>query len=784
MSSPETGVGLRSRALALFSAGRDWEALSVFERAMRGGVRDAEMLRKYGWTCFALGGAPAAEACMREALAAGPEEWESYYALGVTLRGRDDIAAQAALSAAVERSGRNVECLIALSSGALALDDPTQAEQYAREAIGADPCRRLAWMALGAALLAADRLQDAHDAWLHAENLRTNEAPDEQPILDRGLALRLLGRTLDAIGYYEARLPVIPDAIAHGQYALTLLTAGILTPGWEQYEFRWFDPWLASQRAAYDRPAWRGQDLRGATILLRCEQGVGDVLQFIRFAPLVKARGAAVLLELRPGLGALAAAFPAIDAVYEHGKVGYEFDYWCDLMSLPLACGGAAATIPTEVPYLRLDEARRAHWKGRLAGIPQPQIGIVWAGDPRHQRDRQRSIRLDTLRPLFDVPGLSWLSLQKGAASTALRAERLDHLVVDLDPELHDYSDTAAAIDALDLVVTVDTSVAHLAGALGKPVWVLLPKIADWRWLENRNDSPWYPTMRLLRQQNAGDWQGVVARVVDDLAAWRGSGSRTLANSSTLHSPPISDAETSRGSFRDVRADGRSPQLARACYTRAGWMQYQPAAGASARSLEHYGEYLQGETELLTRLVPKDSVIVEARAGLGYHAVTLGRIAGEAGHVLAIEPSEVLRTILRQNIASTGGRGVSVMPGAETRKSIDVLDFERLDVLKIGGSDDARALIEGASATLWRLRPLVFAAQPSREVLDALSARMVDLGFRCWSVATAFFNPTNFNRRTDDIFDGADALALLAIPEERDFDLPPDLSSRMAVVSG
>jgi tetratricopeptide (TPR) repeat protein len=755
-----------SRALALFAAGRDWEARKAFERARAIGALNPECSRKLGWVRFALSDATGAEAAMREALAGAPDEWASHYALGAVLRGRDDRTAMIALTAALDRAPGNVECFLALSSCARSLGDAGVAERYARNALAVAPGCRDAWLSLGVALLAQERPQEAHDARERAEKL-SDDAPGDRPDnLDRGLALRLLGRTWDAIDYYESKLPEAPEASAQGQYALALLTAGDFHRGWQQYEFRWFDPALAAQRAHYGRPQWRGEDLHGKTILLRCEQGVGDVLQFIRYAPLVKARGATILLELRPGLGALPDSFWGIDAAFPHGQVTRDFDYWCDLLSVPLALNTTFDTIPADIPYLRVDAERRARWRERIARAPAPRVGIVWAGDPRHPRDRQRSIPLDVLESLLGVVRVSWFSLQKGSAAAALTTKRVGCQLTDLASEFDDFADTAAVIDVLDLIVTVDTSVAHLAGALGKPVWMLTSTPADWRWLEDRDDSPWYPTMRLFRQKTAGNWGDVVARVVTALEALRDGIHNNLPTSAPRAVLPVAR----------IRGSRTPKRVTRTCHTRVGRMQYLPESGTVATSLEHYGEHLQAEVDLLSRLVRPDRVIVEHGAGFGYHAIALAPLAGTEGQILAIEPSRTWRMMLRQNITASDAKRVSVMPLGAAGMTLDALDFERLDLVKINDPVFGETLAESAAATLWKLRPTLFVKQASWKSLDALAVRMVDFGYRCWGVETPMFNPSNFNRNENNVFADVRVLALLALPEECEFILPSDMA--------
>jgi hypothetical protein len=241
-------------------------------------------------------------------------------------------------------------------------------------------------------------------------------------------------------------------------------------------------------------------------------------VQFMRYVPLVAARGAGVVLQVqRPLLRLAAATFAGIAQVIQDGDVPSPFDLHCPLLSLPLAFGTTIETVPAAVPYLALDPDAVARWRGRLAGAAGTKVGLVWAGSAQHTNDRNRSVAFDRLAPLLAVPGLHWFSLQVGERRADL-AQAASSGIVDLADGLTDFAETAAAIAELDLVISVDSAVAHLAGALAKPVWVMLPHVPDWRWLVGRGDSPWYPTVRLFRQPGRGDWEAVVARLAEALA--------------------------------------------------------------------------------------------------------------------------------------------------------------------------------------------------------------------------------------------------------------------------
>jgi hypothetical protein len=294
--------------------------------------------------------------------------------------------------------------------------------------------------------------------------------------------------------------------------------AGDLATGFALYEARFEDPRLGTPARSLPWPRWSGvEPLAGQRILLHAEQGLGDTLQFARYAPLVAARGARVVLEVPAPLAGLLRPLDGVSAVIARGNPLPVVDCHCPLGSLPLALGTTLATIPASIPYLHADAVDVAAWQAQ-PGDRRPRVGLVWAGNRRHRNDRRRSLPLAALAPLARGP---WqlVSLQKDL--TLDDAQRLaGWQAIDAGPRLGDFAATAAALTALDLVVTVDTAVAHLAGALGRPAWVLLPHAPDWRWLLGRADSPWYPTLRLFRQPRPGDWARVVRQVADALVAF------------------------------------------------------------------------------------------------------------------------------------------------------------------------------------------------------------------------------------------------------------------------
>ena len=338
--------------------------------------------------------------------------------------------------------------------------------------------------------------------------------------VNRGAALRALQRDAEALASFAMAAALKPDfAEAHWNASLIRLRHGDFSNGWKEYEWRWRKADWARRRRIFPAPLWLGDaPLAGATILLHAEQGFGDTIQFIRYAPLLARSGARVVLECPVELTELLRDSEGVAEIVAHGDRLPAFDFHCPLLSLPLAFGTRLNTIPNAVAYVKAPERRLRQWAVQLAGLPKPRVGLVWAGNSAHHSDRHRSIALPALQPLLALAGLHFVNLQKHAAAADMALLARFANVVDVARELRDFADTAAVIAQLDLVVAVDTAVAHLAGAMGKAVALLLPYSPDFRWMLDRSDSPWYPTMRLFRQTALGDWDGVIERLRVELA--------------------------------------------------------------------------------------------------------------------------------------------------------------------------------------------------------------------------------------------------------------------------
>lgn len=318
---------------------------------------------------------------------------------------------------------------------------------------------------------------------------------------------------------FDRALEIEPDNHAvRWNRALLLLLIGEFRQGWQDYESRFKTVETIRQfgRRHSDKPRWAGEEIKDKTLLVYAEQGLGDSLQFCRYLPLIRARVGRLVFECQPPLLGLMGGLEGVDQLIKPGDE-VEYDAQIPLLSLPGLLETDFENMPAEVPYLQADAEHLSKWRGIINGSGL-NVGLVWAGNPKGLNDKRRSFDLQTLAPLAGLENVSFYSLQKGATAEQLRNPPAGLEIIDLGPQLEDFSDTAAAICQLDLVISVCTAVAHLTGALGRPAWTLLSYPADWRWFRDREDSPWYPTMRLFRQSEVGVWTPVLERVASELS--------------------------------------------------------------------------------------------------------------------------------------------------------------------------------------------------------------------------------------------------------------------------
>ena len=796
--SPDEVELLSLRASILYHWGRFKEALDGFLRVASYAREHFHLSLQLGWLHSRFGMLAEAEGWMRLAGATAGASSETQYGLALVLMQQKRLdEAVAACEAAIKQRPEDIQCLFCLGQCKLRQDDPIGAEAAFRHALAIETKHPFVWACLGVSLRLQNRHRDALLAFERAEQLTLQAGEEADSFVDIATEYPFVGRSKEALDLLRKNLGRRPAVEGYRGYGELLLAQGQLKEGWHHYESRWLLAPLVSARFHSLRPVWNGQDLRGRTILLRFEQGVGDVVQFLRYAPYVKALGATVLVGK---FDELAHGFEGIDRVIGDDTPAAAYDYYIHLLSLPRIFGTEVDTIPAAVPYLHAEPGRVARWGERLAGAGLRQVGLVWAGNPAHARDRYRSLTLDALTPLWDVPGVRFVLLQKGVAAEQAQRLPVGVEVVNLGPELEDFSDTAAVISQLDLVICVDTAVAHLAGALGKPVWVLLPQPADWRWMEEREDSPWYPTMRLFRQRQRGEWDEVIARVKGALQE------RVQERATGVWGGDEFPPKVPSGPLLPVvtlprQAAGHRPGFSAVAECRHGILQYLPDEALVGDSIGWYGEYLQVQMDLLARLIRSGVTVLEVEAGVGAHSLALAAMLGPQGHLFLYESRAVVRRILQQNLAANRITNVTLMRRAlggtaeavadagspadgnasmTVTETVDELQLERLDWFKINDGSSALDLLAGAVQTLWRLRPLLFIAVADAAMLAALATRAKEFGYRCWRMETAYFNPQNFNRRDSDIFSGRMALALLAIPEEIEANITLDQCSEIA----
>ena len=539
-------------ALALL--GRNQEALARYEAALALRPRLPEGEFAAGFALARLGRAKEAETRYRRAIAARPDFAAAWINLGSLLREQgQDIYAEAALRRAVELRPELISGWVNLAVLERERSRPEAAEAYLRKAFALNPAQvetLVAWCQLRVAerdLAGAwgwlrwalarnpdfDEAVNLHGILLHLEGRfadavntfeRAEALGNRAAASNRGNSLLDLGRMEEALKAHETA--VARDPLSAGvQYnlALTQLRLGHWERGWAGYEARWHFREVHRRPRDFRQPRWRGEQLHGERVLLHAEQGLGDTIQFCRYAALVAARGGVPILQVQPAAERLLRSLAVVRAgLAETATLGADpqFDLECPLLSLPAVFRTSIDTVPWASAYLGADAELAAKKCVRFPSHGETlRVGLAWAGNPRYKADHVRSMRLSVLLPLLRTVKATWISLQKGEAAEQLASLPEDVFVWDGSSRDEDLAETAALVAGLDLVITTDTCIAHLAGAMDKPVWILLPYLSDWRWMQETETTPWYPSARFFRQRAPGDWPGVLERVSTALRA-------------------------------------------------------------------------------------------------------------------------------------------------------------------------------------------------------------------------------------------------------------------------
>jgi Tfp pilus assembly protein PilF len=462
---------------------RDSDALASFEKALSLSPNEVEALGNRGDTLLTLGRPAEALECFEKILSIAPDRGQALALRGVALA--------------------------ALRRFEAALDDLDVA-------LAAAPNDPMVLYNRAGALFALGRLDEALASYDHVVAIAPQHAAAWN---NRGNVLVALRRHDQALESFAKALAAKPDyADAHFNRALAWLATGDLARGFQDYEWRWKRTGMERARRNYGRPLWLGEyPLANRTILVHAEQGLGDTIQFVRYIPLLARAGAKIVLEAPPELAALLAPIEGLAGVVTRGEPLPPFDVHCPLGSLPLAFKTDPTNIPAPIPYLFAGQDRTAKWRTRIEALEPPRIALAWSGNPAHVNDRNRSIPLAQLSPLWTTVGSRFVSIQREVRREDADVLRATPAIVHLGDELLDLADTAAVIELCDLVVSVDTAVAHLAAAMGRPVCIMLPFASDWRWTISGARSPWYPDARLFRQPRPGDWASVIDEVAREL---------------------------------------------------------------------------------------------------------------------------------------------------------------------------------------------------------------------------------------------------------------------------
>ncbi len=515
---PDYPDALNNRGVALQALKRHDDALASHERALVMRPDHAEALYSCGLTLQMLGRFDEAIARYDRAIALRPNYIDALGKRGDTLKELQRF----------DEALASYDCVLALrpddaethNNRGIVLfelrrhDDALAAHD---RALALRPDYAEAHNNRGNALKALKRFEDALASYNCALALRPLYAV---ALNNRGIIFIEMRRFDEALSDYRRALAVRPDfSDAHFNAAMCWLLTGDFERGWDEYEWRWKSTESIGVDRGFAQPVWRGEDIAGKTILLHPEQGLGDTIQFCRYAPLAAARGARVILEVQGPLRAIAETLAGPAQIVVSGEPLPDFDLHCPLLSLPPAFGTRLETVPAAVPYPHPSPDAVAAWHAKLGPRRRPRIGLAWSGRAAHKNDHMRSTSLATLAPLFDLEA-TFVCVQKDIRPDDALLMKARGDILDFGAELADFTDTAALMANLDLVIAVDTSVAHLAGALGRPLWVLLPFTPDWRWLIDRDDNPWYPTARLFRQDAGREWDPVIARVHEALAGF------------------------------------------------------------------------------------------------------------------------------------------------------------------------------------------------------------------------------------------------------------------------
>ena len=792
--NPDFAEQYELRGEILQSAKRHAEAVLAFSKGIERGLQGAEILVNLGTALSDAGSKDEAFALLAKSGELDSEDAAVNFYLGNLFReqGALDDAAKY-FRKAVDLFPEFAEAHNNLGLVLQAQGDDAGAEAAFAQALSAAPGLGAVHNNMGNARLKQGQMELALACFKKAVELSPASAEAWNNL---GETYFRLQRLIEAEGAYRQALALKPDsAEAELNLGILLLLRGDFSQGWKGYEKRWEMPLIRDKRPRFARPEWAGEPLDGKVLLIYVEQGMGDNLQFVRYLRVLRDRYPAARIYywgLRPLARLLAdyAASCSVELLPETIPGGVPpIDYHIALLSIPRLLGTTLETIPAEVPYLKPHADLVEKWGLRLAGLKGKKVGLVWASGETYLFHMFRTMQLRQLKPLLDVEGVTWISLQKGSAAGQIAEEGLSDKIFNLMDDVEDFADTAAVIANLDLVISVDTSVPHLAGAMGVPVWLLDRFDTDWRWLLNRTDSPWYPTMRIFRQSLFGDWTSVAADVTNALQELASSSPSQIARMPN----EMNDFGNDRLRYRLVRA-------------RHGWMLANPSDFYIGQALIEYGEYNELEAEFLLQCFVKPGRIIEVGANVGSHSVGLAKAAAARGERMEVfEPQPVIFQNLCANLALNGLVNVRAWPfacadeagtvsfdepdygcagnfgGVSMQREVsasgrritvpcvrldDVLGDDPVSLVKIDVEGFELSVLQGAAASLVRWQPILYVENDRVEASRTLIEWLWEKGYRLFWHVPPLFNSQNFCAKTANRFGNVASFNMLCMPVE------------------
>jgi FkbM family methyltransferase len=771
-------------------AGRASDAISAWERALQLDAESVLVLNNMGVTCSNLGRAHDAAGYFRRAASIEPDRHDLWFSLGNCLLGLGrHTQAEKALRQAlrIDTTHAQTHNNLGVTLGHLKRDD--EAIGALRQALECDADLADGLNNLALALYKRDARDEALRLLRHCVDRHPGYALGWANL---GMVLQGMGQLEEAVRVIDRALELTPNQEGWlWNQSLAYLTMGDFERGWQHFETR-YAPGRADPVATLPDlpfPMWTGEDLSGKRILLVKEQGFGDQIQCLRFVANLVARGASVGVWVHSAVAPLAALVPGVQEVMTDPPAeGY--DYWALLMSLPVRFAASSTTLPQSVPYVAADPAQQESMHQRIEAFAagRLKVGINWAGNPSHPNDRNRSLGLADIAAWLDLSTVAWVSLQtQRSADTNPWVQRGN--LLPLGDEIQNFADTAAIIANLDVVISIDSAVAHLAGAMGARTWLLLPANPDYRWMLERTDSPWYPTMQLWRQATLGDWHSTLGQVEQALRLETGETGVGIAAPGFARCMPLA-----------------GPQ--RLMSGRHGWFVYNHHDQYVGQALEHYGEYGEHEVQWFGRILQgfADCDVIEVGANIGSQTVALCRMARR---VFALEPQPTVFQTLCANVALNAIRNCQAYPmaagevagtlkvppvgydrsgnfggislqadGAGTPVQVVALDEFlaklvpdlRVRLIKVDVEGMERAVLRGARQLIARDRPLLYVENDRIEQSEALILCMREMGYRLYWHCPLLFNSQNFFGNADNIYQGIAAFNMLGVPQELEFE--------------